>query len=333
MRFIALALLLVLICAQSVSAWGFAGHSMISTAAAERLPAELPAFVRTPAAVDEIGALGPEADISKDAGEPHDADLDTGHYVDVDDAAKIDGVVDLDALPATRRDYDTALRQAGTNEYSQGYLPYSLMDGWEQVRKDFAIWRVDRVGETKAASAADRAFFAKSRALREMLTVHDIGYWSHFVGDASQPLHVTMHYNGWGKYPNPNGYTTEPIHSRFEGAFVADHATLAAVLAHMQPFAPCNCTIQQLVGAYLRATNSKVVPLYEIEKRGGFANGTPEAIEFVDARLGDGATMLRNMIVEAWTSSATVKVGYPHGITPKDAEDGTTIPSRRLYND
>jgi hypothetical protein len=333
MRLIALVLLLVLVCEQSVSAWGFTGHYLISTAAAERLPGQIPDFVRSPAAIAEIGALGPEPDRSKGAGEPHDADLDTGHYVDLDDAAKIDGVVDLDALPPSRRDYDSALRKAGTNEYAQGYLPYSLMDGWEQVRIDFAIWRVDRVGETKASSAGDRAWFANDRALREILTLRDIGYWSHFVGDASQPLHATMHFNGWGKYPNPNGYTTEPIHSRFEGAFVQAHATLATVLAHVHPYAACNCTIQQEVGRYLRATNSEVVPLYEIEKRGGFGSGSPEAVDFVNARLADGATMLRDMIVEAWMQSASLKVGYPHGITPQDAEGGTVIPSRGLYGD
>ena len=331
MRFLSLVLLLVLICSPSVSAWGFLGHSLISTAAAESLPDQIPAFVRSPSAVDEIGALGPEPDRSKGSGEPHDADLDTGHYLNLDDNDKVAGVVDLDALPASRRDYDTALRKAGENEYSLGYLPYSLMDGWEQVRMDFAIWRVDHVAETAAASADDRAYFAHDRALREILTLRDIGYWSHFVGDGSQPLHVTTHYNGWGKYPNPNVYTTEPIHSRFESAFVRAHATLTTVLAHMRPYVACNCTIQQEVSRYLRATHADVIPLYEIEKRGGFTNGSPEAVDFVNARLGDGATMLRDMIVEAWTQSATLKVGYPHGVTPEDAESGKAQLPRNLY--
>ncbi len=319
---------------QPAGAWGLFGHVLISTAAAQHLPDEIPSFVRSPEGVAEIGALGPELDRSKGAGQPHDSDLDPGHYVDLTDDAKVAEVVDLDALPNSRRDYDTALRKVGTNEYAQGFLPYSLLDGWEQVRIDFAIWRIDRVGETKAASADDRAWFAKDRALREDLTLRDIGVWSHYAGDASQPLHVTIHFNGWGNYPNPNGYSKAlTTHAMFESDFVRAHATLADVVAHMRPYAACNCTIKQQVARYLRASLAHVVPLYEIEKRGGFANGTPEAVDFMEARLGDGATMLRDMIVEAWEESATMKVGYPRGITPKDAEAGDVVPTRATMGD
>jgi len=319
--------------AQSASAWGLQGHYMISTAATKALPDSLPAFVRSDAAVAEIGALGPELDRSKGAGEPHDLDLDPNHYVDFDDNAKVGGV-DLDALPGSRRDYDTALRKEGGNEYSLGSLPYALEDGWEQVRVDFAMWRVDRVGETKAATAPDRAWFATARALREILTLRDIGVWSHYVGDASQPLHTTIHFNGWGKYPNPGGYSdARDLHSRFESTFVRAHATLADVSAHMRPYKTCACTIQRHIAQYLHATLSQVIPLYEIDKRGGFASGSPEAVDFVRARLGDGATMLRDLIVDAWEESANVKVGYPRGITPKEAEAGSAVPTRSLYGD
>jgi hypothetical protein len=304
-------------------AWGGAGHTLISRAGAMSLPTFLPNFLRTPEAVDEIAALGPEPDRSKDAGRSHDADRDTGHYADIDDDGTISGVA-LNALPATREAYDTALRAAGTDQYKMGYLPYSLIDGWQQVAKDFAIWRVDRVGEEKSTDAADRAWFAKDRELREILTLRDIGVWSHFVGDASQPLHVSVHYNGWGNYPNPNGFTeSKETHANFEGAFVREHATLAAVLAHMRAPAVSSDPIATQVGTYLKASASQVVPLYTIEKQGGFASGSPAAIDFVDARLADGAAELRDLIVAAWNESATVKVGYPDAVTPAEAEGGT----------
>ncbi len=31
-------------------------------------------------------------------------------------------------------------------------------------------------------------------------------------------MHVSVHCNGWGPHPNPDGYTTAPIHAAFEGA-------------------------------------------------------------------------------------------------------------------
>jgi hypothetical protein len=305
-------------------AWGATGHTLISRAGAESLPASLPAFVRTPAAVDEIAALGPELDRSKDAGHTHDLDLDPGHYADIGDDGKIAGVA-LDALPISREAYDTALRAAGTDQYKMGFLPYSIIDGWQQVAKDFAIWRVDNVGASKASNANDRAWFASDRALRETLTLRDIGVWSHFVGDASQPLHVSVHFNGWGDFPNPAGYTTsKTTHASFEGAFVRAHASIDDVKAKMRPLAISDAPIAAQVGAYLTATASYVVPFYQLEKNGAFANASRGAQDFTDARLADGAAELRDLIVGAWNASGTTVVGYPNGITPAAAESGTT---------
>jgi hypothetical protein len=81
--------------------------------------------------------------------------------------------------------------------------------------------------------------------------------------------------------------------------------------------------IAQQVGTYLAASAAHVVPLYTIEKQGGFSSGSPAAIDFVDARLADGAAELRDLIVAAWNESATVKVGYPDAVTPAEAEGGT----------
>jgi hypothetical protein len=313
-------------------AWGGVGHALISRAAARALPASLPAFVRTPAAIDEIAALGPELDRSRDAGETHDRDLDPGHYVDVGDDGTIFGVA-LDALPANREAYDTKLRANGSDEYRAGYLPYALIDGWQQIAKDFAIWRVDEAGATRATAPADRAWFATDRALRETLTVRDIGVWSHYVGDASQPLHVTIHYNGWGAYPNPNGFSTaHTVHAAFETAFVSDHATLADVTARMRPVAVSDLPIDRQIGAYLAATAAHVAPFYTLERNGAFAQATPAAIDFTDARLADGAAELRDLIIEAWTASANLRVGYPHGVTPAELDAGSTAPPRRTVD-
>ena len=51
------------------------------------------------------------------------------------------GVLPIDKLPVTREAYDTQLRARGFTQYKAGYLPYSIVDGWQQIRKDFAYWR------------------------------------------------------------------------------------------------------------------------------------------------------------------------------------------------
>ncbi len=77
----------------------------------------------------------------------------------------------------------------GSDEYKAGYFPYSIIDGWQQLVKDFAYWRANAAGEKFARNDAQRAWFVRDRQTREQLTIRDLGYWSHFVGDASQPLH------------------------------------------------------------------------------------------------------------------------------------------------
>src|SRR5215510_11949648 len=102
----ALALLVLFAGAKDGWAWGATGHEWISGIAIEKLPDDVPAFVRTPEAAAEIAVMGRELDRSKGAGETHDKERDAGHYVDLTDDGKVMGVVPLDKLPVTREAYD-----------------------------------------------------------------------------------------------------------------------------------------------------------------------------------------------------------------------------------
>ncbi len=314
-------------------AWGTQGHTMINRLAAQGLPATLPAFVRTPAAVREIAYLGPDEDRLKGAGRSWDADNDPGHYLDIGDDLTVFGVVRLSALPPTMEAYTRALEAAHSDPYRAGYVPYTIMDGWEQVRQDFALWRVDNYLASHAATARARASFAAERALRQTLTLADIGRWGHFVADGSQPLHVTVHFNGWGNYPNPNGYSTaHNIHAMFESEFVDRYVTLADVrrdLSPMHVMQPQTLITQRslasLVGRYLTGTARAVPHLYAIQKAGGFTRGTPQAVDFTAAQLARGASMLRDLITLAWDDSLNANVGYPE-VRVRDVLAGKVVP-------
>src|SRR5205085_10755598 len=92
----------------------------------------------------------------------------------------------------------------------------------QRIREDFAYWRADVASARASQSAEERVWYEQDRQLREMVTMRDIGYWSHFVADASQAMHVSAHYNGWGNFPNPEGFTmAQTLHAFFEGQFVA----------------------------------------------------------------------------------------------------------------
>ncbi|HEX5275140.1 MAG TPA: hypothetical protein VFW34_07680 [Candidatus Rubrimentiphilum sp.] len=299
------------------SAWGSKGHYLINHLAASSLPASLPAFMRTRFADDEITYLGLELDLLKGAGNSWDAEMDPGHYLDLIGGGMIAGGLRLDALPATREAYDSALRARGLDQYKEGYLPYSILQGWEQLRMVFAYWRVDAYDAIHAKTSALRALSATRARVEEELARRDAGVWGHYVADASQPLHVTVHFNGWGKYPNPHGYSNSPhLHDLFETDFVNRYITEAAVRARLAPMRISTGTtpasegeVLQAIEQYLAASGDTVTELYQINAAGGFTRGTPQAKAFVEDRLAFGASELRDLISWAWADSINETIG------------------------
>lgn len=305
LRSMTLALAACIACASPAFAWEHKGHEIVNNLGAKTLPATLPAFVRVPRATFEITYLGPELDRLKGSGTAWDAEHDPGHYVDLQDDDTVAGVIPFNALPESRAAYDRALRAANTDEYTQGYLPYSILDGWEQLRQDFAYWRVDK---------------GEARVIDEQMVLRDIGIWGHFIADACQPLHVTVHYNGWGKYPNPNGYSESAMtHAMFEGAFVDRYVSEARVAALVPKPAPLPVSMQLLpqrtvlseIQRYLLQSGHTVPELYQIDKNGGFNTGSPQAVHFVASRLAAGAAEMRDLTLWAWEDSLNAHVGFP----------------------
>ena len=314
-------------------AWGSSGHRMIGEAAVEALPAELPPFLRSAASATAVGELSREPDRSRNSGRTHDADRDPGHFVDGGDDGKIAGVLPLAALPPTREEYETALRGAGVTSWKMGYLPYSIIADWQQLAKDFAYWRVDDAGARHTADPKHKTWLEGDRARRETQVLVDIGLLSHFVGDGSMPLHVSIHYNGWGPFPNPNGYTLEKVHVPWEGLYVRQVVTLDALKAAMTPFHDCSCPIEQRVGAYLSDDLAAVTPFYELEKAGAFKPGVGSGVAFTTGRVAAGASELRDEIVLAWRASTAEKIGYQPELDVGDVESGKVDPYESLYGD
>jgi hypothetical protein len=302
-------------------AWGDTGHRMIGELAIQALPPMIPAFLRAPEAARDVGELAREPDRSRGAGRTHDTDRDAGHFVDGDDEGKILGGPPLGHVPLTRAEYETQLRAVGADSWKAGYLPYSIIEGWQQLVKDFAYWRADAAGERLASDPAHKAWLAADRARRERQVINDLGVWAHYVGDASQPLHTTVHYNGWGPGPNPNGYTLEHIHVPLEAAYVTKNVTAQAVRGRMRPYVNCGCRIDEATGAYLVAESQTMIPLYELEKSGGFKDGDPRGVAFMTDRIAEGASELRDLVIAAWNASGAMTVGYP-GVAALDVEAG-----------
>lgn len=305
-------------------AWGSSGHRMIGQAAVEALPDEVPAFLRGRKAAAAIGELAREPDRWKGSGRTHDHDRDAAHYLNLGDSGEIIPAMRLADMPTTRAEYEKALQAAGADSWKLGYLQYSIVDSYQQLVKDFGYWRVLLAAE-KRARGERKAWYRADRIRREQLIFRDAGVLAHYVGDGSQPLHVTIHYNGWGDHPNPKGYTTDRIHGPFEGAFVNANIGIAGVRGALPDFQDCRCPIDRRVVAYLQKTQSYVDPLYGLWAQGGFQGADPRGVAFATERLGAGAGELRDLIIMAWRDSASIKVGWP-AVSVADVEAGRVDP-------
>lgn len=324
------ALALALVPASGVAAWGATGHRMIGRLATEALPPEVPNFLRTPQAIEAVGELAREPDRSKSAGKAHDSDRDPAHFVNLGDDGRVAGGPSLDALPPTREAYEAALTAAGADSWKEGWLPYAIVENWQQLTKDFAYIRVETVAIKTASNKRRRVWFTADLVARRALLLQDLGALAHYVGDGSQPLHVTVHHNGWGDFPNPDDFTQGRLHARVEGAMVHDFVSEAAVKTAMTPYHDCDCAVAERTAQYLATTRLEVTPLYQLQKDGAFKGGDARSRDFLAARLAAGASELRDMIIDAWHASAHAQVGWP-ALNVEDVEAGKTDPWDSLY--
>jgi hypothetical protein len=314
----------------SVWAWGSSGHRMIGQAAMRALPAELPAFLHNPQAAVDVGEYSREPDRLKRAGRAFDSDRDQGHFLDLSDDGTVLGGPKPTALPATRAEYEKALQAVGQDSWKAGYLPYAILESYQALVQNFAYWKVLAYAEAHPAWAEHKAWFTADRARRERQILIAIGELSHFVGDGSQPLHTTVHFNGWGEFPNPSGFTeSRQFHAAFESDLVRASIKLADVEAQMSPLRAIDGPLEPHIGAYLSATNAQVLPLYALEKAGGLAAGDPRGPAFATRQMAIGAGELRDLIVLAWRSADRQSVGW-RPVAVADVLAGKTDPYTAL---
>ncbi len=277
-------------------AWGLDGHRMVNRLAVMNLPNDVPAFLRSGEAVDTIEYLGPEPDRWKSRAEEELAtESSPDHYIDLEWADLVG------PLPHHRYDYVRALEKAQVQHpdlpltaEKVGMQPYAADEVWERLKAAMRAYR------SLAATKAD------TRPVEGAIVFY-AGWMGHYVADGSQPLHVSIQFNGWTG-ANPKGYTAEhKIHAQFESAFVSAQVRPSEV-APLVRAAPARAlqgdVFEDYVG-YLRHTASLTERTYQIEKAGGFTDaGTPEGKSFAEERLAAGAIELRDLIYTAWVRSA-----------------------------
>jgi hypothetical protein len=286
---------LVLVQTQQAVAWGNEGHTYVNRVAAQKIPANMPLFLRTAGAIAEIAYLGPEPDrwrspsefALKNAQEPD-------HFIDLERVAW------LDPLPPGRYEFYRKLyeKRAAITDHPDDYLPehvglqpYITMEVYGRLKAAFREYRRQRAAHQPTQAVEHAIIFYA-------------GCLGHYVADGAQPLHTTIYYNGWFG-PNPNGYTTEHhIHGQFETAYVAANITAKDFAGLVNTPERLDDPFTRYV-AYLRNSNTLVQNVYSLEKAGGFTGkGSPPAFDFTTHRLAAGSQMLLNLWYTAWLESA-----------------------------
>src|SRR5450432_152020 len=256
LRRAAVLVLVPLLASPACFGWGAEGHRMINRLAAEHLPADVPEFLRTPAALDEIEYLGPEPDRWRSLAEPELSSAQAPeHFIDLEVADRIG------TLPRKRFEYLAALYAAAAAHPESakdlrpdrvGLQPYVTVEVYERLQAAFREYRAESAlkQDTKPVEAAI-LFYA--------------GWLGHYVGDGSQPLHVTVNYDGWMGKDNPNGYNTQRgLHEQFESTFVSANLKAADVRPLLSAPHAIGDEFPDYI-SYLRHSASLTERLYELD--------------------------------------------------------------------
>lgn len=282
----------------SLAGWGPTGHRVVSRVAVATLPDDVPAFVKNQ--IDWIGERAITPDSYRAASEPFiKMAEDPSHQW------HLERVAFLQTIPRSRTEfvlavYDEHLRlkrsdpaaAAVMNVAGTGMLPYTTIEVYERLKVTFRTWRdQQRAGQRTAFTELDAAFY--------------IGWLSHYVADAAQPLHASVHHDGWVG-DNPRHYTRDgAIHWGFENDFVD---LIALGERDIRPrVGPARVIGDPFSGilAHLERSHTRLEQLYQLEQAKAFVDATHDAArELAYACIADGAAMLRDLVYTAWVSSA-----------------------------
>jgi hypothetical protein len=315
------ALVISLVClTQSTGwCWDYEGHRMVNQLALASLPTNFPAFVLTPEARERIAFLSGEPDRWRNTTDltlKHFNGPD--HYFDVEDLTTLG--MDVHQLAPFRYEFTAQLaanraKAAGsfaaidssknldhTRELT-GFLPWTITEFYAKLKSSFSYLKTFEETGTPEEVA---------NARQNVLYI--MGVMGHFVGDGAQPLHMTIHYNGWlGE--NPHHYSTnKTIHLWIDGGYL-EYAgiTTARLQSKVQPAAvlmqetrahPTN--LFPVVLNYLLDQYKLVEPLYTLERDGKLSGRKPvtdEGYQFITGQLLKSGHMLGSIWLTAWQNS------------------------------
>ena len=273
-----LAGLVLLVCGVPAWSWRAEGHALLTRAAVQVLPAEVPAFFRQGGEAMAFCAAEPDAE--RNAALPHLKSANRGeHFLDLE-------MLGGRPLPEHRYEFLKLCAEAGLDPSQVGTLPYAVAEWTERLALAFAQyrhWPTNTLvqGECLIAGAS----------------------LAHYAEDLCQPLHTTLHYDGRagedGKSPRSG------IHDKVDALpekLKLDPQELAKGLV---PVAADS--LMPAILAQLQASNALVDSVYALE--GDLGNPeSPRVRAFAEERARAAVAFTAGLYLQAWKLSATVEL-------------------------
>jgi hypothetical protein len=294
--------------------WGTRAHAVIDHTAVDTLPGDGPVFLKKYA--DYIAGSASIPDTWRGASEPFSKiEEDPNHgwfreqfvFMKEIPRSRYEFVLELykEYLRIEKSDPENARRM---NVRWTGTLPYAAAEVYGHLVADMRYVRKLR------AQGKDTTFLEQTCAFY-------VAWMGHYIGDGAQPLHDTIHHDGW-QGPDPKGYTRDhSIHGRFESQYVeAISLTEEDILPRIGKPGHLQGDVFDLILAHLNEAGTQVETIYKLDQRNAFADAhDPEAREMVYSRTAAGARMLRDLVYRAWLESALpVPSGQPNPIDPNN---------------
>ena len=268
--------------------WYAGGHLIVTAAAAQALPPEMPAFFRQGfGTIDATRALmqySVEPDGFKNHALPQlTATEGPEHYFDSE-------LLQGHPLPATRAQYIKMCYALKLDPYRVGFLPYAIIEWTQRLEMAFAQ---SRHWPTDTAIQAQCLVYA--------------GILAHYAGDATQPLHVTVDYDGRtdasGRSPHSG------IHGRVDGILQDLKLSPAQVASGVHPkdLGPLLPAILQEIQTSYALVNQ----VYAMEPgfpRTATDEASPAVVAFAHERARTAATFIASLYLTAWHDSAQVRL-------------------------
>jgi hypothetical protein len=264
-------------------AWYGEGHQRIVILAMELAKDRLPrSFLEQRTAIEHVSR---DPDLLRESPFPQVRDRERpDHFIDLELLGGAD-------LPPTRSDYLWLCLDRKTNPSSAGALPYAVTEWAERL----------------AIAFAEHRKWPRNPVIQAKLGIY-AGHLAHYAGDLTQPLHLTVHYDGRvgrdGKSPRSG------IHQRVDGLLTAFEFPARDVLKSLEPAAYED--FLRGVLAEMEEGRRLVDRVYELEPllMAGekLPADRPETRAFAKNRLQTSVRVLASLLVTAWEKSAGVNL-------------------------